>query len=139
MCAVVGEVIGRTGPHATLDLLFKRAGAPGEPPGLAHKVKWKHWLQLAGDDPNVDGLKVLALVLEEFMDLEPVAATPELQAWQTERQRVVKVLEEYGLRYYRGVSFPGFPGHPRRRVSSRSVHGIQDQTKAKEAPGGVQA
>jgi hypothetical protein len=59
-------------------------------------------LQLAGDDPNVDGLKVLALVIEEFMDVAPPADTPEFQNWQTNRQRIVDVLEEYGLRYYRG-------------------------------------
>ena len=36
------------------------------------------------------------------------------------------------------VSFPGFPGHPARRVSSGIVHGIEDQTKAEKARGGVQ-
>jgi hypothetical protein len=102
VCAVVNDVIAMTGSHETLNLLFQRAGAPGDPPPLSHKTKWKHWLQLAGDDPNVDGLKVLALVIEEFMDLAPAADTPAFETWETDRRRVVDVLEEYGLRYYRG-------------------------------------
>lgn len=102
MCAVVGEVISHTGSHKVLELLFKRAGAPGEPPNLSHLAKWKHWLQLAGDDPDVDSLKALALVLEEFMDLPPSVEAPAFPEWQAQRERVVSVLEEYGLRYYRG-------------------------------------
>ena len=63
---VGGEVL--KGSHATLEALFKRAGAPGPPPGLAHHSKWKTWLLRAGDDPSIDSLKILGLVLEEFMD-----------------------------------------------------------------------
>ena len=100
VCAVVGEVL--PGSHPTLDALFRRAGAPGEPPQMSHASKWKTWLLSAGDDPDVDSLKVLALVLEEFMDISPAADTPEFATWQSSRQRVVTVLEEYGLRYYRG-------------------------------------
>jgi len=102
VCAVVGEIISTTGTHPTLNLLFQRAGAPGQPPELSHRQKWKHWLQMAGDDPKVDALKVLALVIEEFMDVAPSTESPEFQTWQANRQKIVNVLEEYGLRYYRG-------------------------------------
>jgi hypothetical protein len=37
------------------------------------------------------------------------------------------------------LSFPGFPGHPTRRVSSGLVHGIEDDTQAEEAHRRVQA
>lgn len=99
VCAVVAEVL--RGSHATLDALFFRAGAPGNPPPMSHAAKWKHWLLVAGDDPNVDGLRVLGLVLEEFMDLPP-REEGEVPEWERSRARVVAVMEEYGLRYYRG-------------------------------------
>jgi hypothetical protein len=77
LCAVVGEIIAGTGSHASLDTLFVTAGAPGEPPPLAHHSKWKEWLFRAGQDPNIDSLVVLGNVIEEFMDLPPEADTPE--------------------------------------------------------------
>lgn len=99
LCAVVGEVL--VGSHQTLDALFISAGAPGEPPALAHHSKWKEWLYRAGMDPNVDSLSVLGGVLEEFMDLPPMQGTPEYGTWKEKRERVERVLEENGLRYYR--------------------------------------
>ena len=98
LCAVVGEILASTGSHPTLDALFISAGAPGEPPPLAHHSKWKEWLFRAGMDPSVDGLVVLGAVLEEFMDLSPKQATPEFDTWKEGRDRVEKVLEENGLR-----------------------------------------
>jgi len=99
LCAVVGETL--MGSHATLDALFIAAGAPGEPPGLSHGSKWKEWLFRAGQDSTVDSLVVLGNVLEEFMDLAPMAGTDEHDIWTERRARVVRALEENGLRYYR--------------------------------------
>jgi hypothetical protein len=82
LCAVVGDVIAGTGSHAALDMLFLTAGAPGEPPSLAHYAKWKEWLFQAGQDPNTDSLVVLGNVLEEFMDLPPGTNTSEYIEWQ---------------------------------------------------------
>lgn len=101
LCAVVGEVISSTGSHATLDALFQSAGAPGDPPGLSHGSKWKEWLFRAGQVESVDSLSVLGVILEEFMDLAPQKGTEEYDTWVERRQRVVDVLEENGLRYYR--------------------------------------
>jgi REase_DpnII-MboI len=53
-------------------------------------------------DPGVDSLSVLGNVLEEFMDLAPNPLSYSVEDWQANRERVVRVLEEYGLRYYRG-------------------------------------
>lgn len=101
LCAVVGEIVGRTGSHATLDTLFMTAGAPGEPPPLAHHAKWKEWLFRAGQDTNINSLIVLGNVLEEFMDLSPERDTPEHTEWQKNRRRVEAALEDNGLRYFR--------------------------------------
>jgi hypothetical protein len=100
LCAVVAEVL--RGSHATLDALFLTAGAPGPPPSLSHGAKWKEWLFLAGQDPNVDSLSVLGNVLEEFMDIGPRIDSEDFAEWKTNRDRVVQVLEENGFRYYRG-------------------------------------
>jgi hypothetical protein len=94
-------VLTGTGSHASLDTLFESAGAPGEPPALAHQAKWKECLFRAGQDPTVDSLVVLGNVLEEFMDLAPQQGTPEFDTWKGKRARVEAALEDNGLRYYR--------------------------------------
>jgi len=99
VCAVVGDVM--RGSHGTLNALFTSSGAPGEPPNLAHATKWKEWLFRAGQDPNVDSLAVLGNILEEFMDIGPQDVDGAIE-WKKNRERVVKVLEENGFRYYRG-------------------------------------
>jgi len=100
LCAVVGEVLSATGSHATLNALFMSAGAPGDASGLPHHSKWKDWLFRAGQDENTDSLAVLGNVLEEFMDLRPYDAE-QAKVWEQQRARVLRVLEECGLRYYR--------------------------------------
>jgi hypothetical protein len=99
LCAVVASVL--RGSHATLDALFLNSGAPGPPPPLSHGAKWKEWLFICGSTPECDTLTVLGNVLEEFMDTEPNSAE-EVQRWKEDRGRVVRTLEENGLRYYRG-------------------------------------
>jgi hypothetical protein len=81
--------------------LFVAAGAPGEPPALAHASKWKEWLFRAGQDTTVDSLAVLGNILEEFMDLAPMPGTEEHDEWKERRTRVEGALEQNGLRYYR--------------------------------------
>lgn len=100
LCAVVGDVIATTGGHTTLNRLFSGAGAPGEPPDVAHHSQWKEWLFRAGQDLNVDSLAVLGSILEEFMDLPP-RDQELLSEWQGKRSRIEAALEENGLRYYR--------------------------------------
>ena len=111
ICAAVAEVLN--GSHNDLNMLFETAGAPGPPPDLAHHSKWKIWLQKAGNDPEVDSLAVLGNLIEEFMDLPPVANNGEsndflgvnhdpLAEYNNQRERLVKVLEEHGFRYFRG-------------------------------------
>lgn len=99
LCAAVGNLV--QGSHATLDALFQSAGAPGDPPALAHHSKWKEWLFRAGQDENVDSLAVLGNVLEEAMDVPPVDDEA-LDDWEKRRQVVVDALEAEGLSYFRG-------------------------------------
>lgn len=100
VCAVVGEVL--RGSHLTLEALFISSGASGAPPEkLSHATKWKEWLFRTGQDPNVDSLAVLGNIIEEFMDIEPQALDAAIE-WKNNRERVVRVLEENGFRYYRG-------------------------------------
>jgi hypothetical protein len=51
-------------------------------------------------------LAVLGNVMEEVMDVSPNEGspewTPEYEQWKEDRERVIKALEESGLRYYRG-------------------------------------
>ena len=112
VCAAVAEVLN--GSHDTLNALFETAGAPGEPPELAHHSKWKVWLQRAGNDPEVDSLQVLGNLIEEFMDLPPVDSSGDsdffglgidhdpLSDYKKQKERLIKILEEHGFRYYRG-------------------------------------
>lgn len=110
VCAAVGEVLD--GSHATLDAMFEAAGAPGPPPDLAHHSKWKTWLFRAGNDPNVDSLALLGNLIEEFMDLPPVASEPSVDffgierdptgEYQQRRDRLAALLEEHGFQYFRG-------------------------------------
>lgn len=99
LCTAVGDSL--SGSHASLDHLFISAGAPGEPPPLAHHAKWKEWLFRAGQDPNVDSLNILGNILEEFMDIPPDKDTPEFMEWSKNRSRIEAALEDNGLRYYR--------------------------------------
>ena len=99
LCAAVGSVL--TGSHTTLDALFRSAGAPGDPPNLAHHSKWKEWLFRTGQDPSVDSLAVLGNVLEEFMDLGPDETDSTFENWPAQRRQIEKLLEQNGLRYFR--------------------------------------
>lgn len=115
VCAAVAEVLG--GSHETLDALFKAAGAPGPPPNLPHHSKWKQWLFTAGNNPDVDSLALLGHLIEEFMDLPPAASrasaaytvadllgvpSDPIADYERRRDRLQRVLEEHGFRYFRG-------------------------------------
>lgn len=108
VCAVAGDVV--SGSHPSLDELFRNAGAPGDPPDLAHHSKWKEWLRRAGRDPEVDGLSVLGYVIEEFMDLPPIESglesfyggPTEIESYQQKRNRLIEVFRQFGLEYFPG-------------------------------------
>ena len=99
LSATIARVL--RGSHADLDALFLSAGAPGPPPDLSHQSKWKTWIFQAGNDPQVDSLRFLGDLLEEFMDCPPWES--ELHdEWVSDRSAVIEALEESGFRYFRG-------------------------------------
>jgi hypothetical protein len=118
------------GSHDTLNALFKNSGALGDPPPLAHAMKWKEWLFLCGTNPECETLSVLGNVLEEFMDIKPVDYL-EAELWETNRDRIVQVLEENGLRYYRGgrVIPIGAPPEPAYSVLPSSTAGASSEPR----------
>lgn len=101
VCAVVGDLFVNAGSHASLDALFEAVGASGPPPQGAHHSKWRTWLIRTANDPSIDSLDVFGQLLSQFMDLPP-EDTDSKEAWQSQRDRTVRVLEENGFRYYRG-------------------------------------
>ena len=96
---VIGDAV--VGSHPTLNALFISAGAPGDPPDLAHHTKWKEWIFRAGQDENVDSSAFLGNILEEFMDAPPLDEEAKTD-WAKRRQTIVDVLEDNGFRYFQG-------------------------------------
>lgn len=112
VCSAVAEVLAHNGTHDSLNALFEASGAPGPPPDLTHRTKWKTWLLKAGSDPEVDSLAVLGNLIEEFMDLPPLPSDGGLgilgikfdsvAEYNKRKERLETVLEEHGFRYFRG-------------------------------------
>ncbi|MCG8409288.1 MAG: hypothetical protein MI923_29135 [Phycisphaerales bacterium] len=111
VCAVVAEILSKTGSHKTLDALFRAAGALGSPPDLSHGSKWKTWLFQEGNNEDVDSLALLGNLIEEFMDLPPLQHTADAlnginydpaADYEAQRYRLIQVLEDHGFRYFRG-------------------------------------
>ena len=135
VCAAATEVL--EGSHQTLGALFEDAGVPGPPPDLPHGAKWKTWLFHAGADPNVDSLAVLGRLIEEFMDLPPLASPSSgfegflginhdpVAVYKEKRARLNAVLEEHGFRYFRGgriIPKGEVPPGPMPETANTSTH-----------------
>lgn len=97
VCAAATEMLA--GSHKTLELLFEISGVPGPAPEFAHHTKWKAWLFREANKPNADGLAMLGNLVGEFMD---VPSSSDLKGWRIRRERLVQILDSYGLRYFRG-------------------------------------
>ncbi len=57
--------------HSVLNSLFMESGAPGDIPLGNCETKCSAWLKRCNEDPTVDPLAVLGLVIQKFMDQEP--------------------------------------------------------------------
>ena len=106
---VVGEVIGyHYYNHVRLETLFMEHGAPGDPPPGSCVVKCQEWLKRCNDDPNIDAFTILGGVLENFMEVDT-----ESEEWLKGRERVNRILAQYGLSYQTGGKiFGGGVGAP---------------------------
>lgn len=58
--------------HSKLNVLFMSAGALGEPPEGNMETKCSAWLKRCNDDESLNPLAILGLVIQQFMDLNPV-------------------------------------------------------------------
>jgi hypothetical protein len=100
VCAAIAGVF--SGSHKRLEAKFRAAGVTVPPPELPHDEKWKVWISMIGDDPNVDSLSILGNLVEEYMDVEPAGSPEEVIAAREGRQRLASILEDNGLTYFRG-------------------------------------
>jgi hypothetical protein len=123
VCAAVNNALARGRSHATLDALFKRAGAPGDPPDLAHHSKWRVWLKRADDDPKVDSLAVLGKLLEEVLEVPPADDDYSREQYEESRTEITAALKSIGLMYLEGG----------RIIDNRSSIGSVSLSKALES------
>jgi hypothetical protein len=115
VCTAVTDIF--VGSHAKLEALFEAAGVPGPlQSSLSHELKWKTLLCNAGNNPDFDGLAVLGNLIGEFMDLnlDPgvdwyspgplfnISKDDPEADYARKRERIIRVLENHGLRYYPG-------------------------------------
>src|SRR5438045_1578155 len=84
--------------HSQINNIFKRHGAPGDPPETSKLDKITIWLERADADPNVDVHALLGGVLHEFMERESVHGGYGNNIPQ-ERERVTRALAKHGLFY----------------------------------------
>jgi hypothetical protein len=99
--SVVSDLVSIYETHATLNSLFMHAGAPGDPPNESKQAKALEWLRRTNQDPDVDPLEVLGLIIEAYMEEEP-----ETEKHYEERlkkiERVKSALKKANLNYVNG-------------------------------------
>ncbi|MCA9952840.1 MAG: abortive infection family protein [Anaerolineales bacterium] len=96
----VSEIIPKIyDTHVDLDILFLKAGAPGEAPVGNLKRKCIEWLQRCNDDPEIDTLKVLGGVIKELMDRKPDNKGYLDEEVKDNQDRIKEALDEYQLSY----------------------------------------
>ncbi|MGE5823083.1 MAG: ATP-dependent RNA helicase HrpA, partial [Bacteroidota bacterium] len=99
--SVVAEFASSRESHATLDSLFTYADAPGDPPPESKYAKALAWLRRTNKDEDVDPLKVLGKIIENYMDrlVDPN------NEWDKPlvlfREKVAHLLANAGLQYQR--------------------------------------
>jgi hypothetical protein len=130
MTLCVDQAVSRE-THATLDDLFKYAGAPGDPPDGSKYFKAQAWLRRVNADRAVDALEVLGKIIENYMDspLDPRSLPDKPKAvW---REKLITVLAEHKLQYKRGGRVTSALGTPTRRleefIRQRDIAAIEQE------------
>lgn len=67
---------------------------------LSHATTWKTWLLQCNDHPEIDRLRILGRLLEEFMEVDPSQEFAGDR--RASRSNVEQILAKYGLRYRTG-------------------------------------
>lgn len=102
--AVCAEIIASRETHATMDSLFMYAGAPGDPPPGSKPVKALAWLRAINTDENIQPLKVLGHLIENYIE-GPISVgyfSASAENQHKDRERIKDVLSQYGLQYFTG-------------------------------------
>jgi hypothetical protein len=130
MALCVEHVVARE-THATLDNLFTYAGAPGDPPLGSKPAKALTWLRRVNADGEIDPLRVLGRIIENYMDspLDPTSEWDKPQdVW---RNKLTALLAEHGLQYMRGGRVAASLGTPTRRleefIRERDIAAIEQE------------
>ena len=115
--ALCSELASSRETHATLDSLFTYAGAPGEPPEGSKHAKALAWLRRANKMLDVDPLRVLGRVLEQYMDAEIDPSNSWEKPLLEARAKIVRALGEAELQYVRGGLITHSLGTPTRTLA----------------------
>ncbi len=115
--SVVAEFAASRESHATLDSLFTYADAPGDPPPESKYAKALAWLRRTNKHPDVDPLKVLGKIIENYMDrlVDPN------NEWDKPvipfREKIIRLLANAGLQYQREGRIVALLGTPTRTLA----------------------
>ena len=101
--AVASVIAAHYYSHSTLNNLFMESGAPGDVPDGNCETKCASWLKRCNNDPTVNALQVLGLVIQDYMDTERPKSlfgngdidTPLKEG----RERIIAALEKNQLTY----------------------------------------
>jgi hypothetical protein len=111
VAALVNQIV--PGSHASLNALFKQAGAPGEPPELSHATKWKVWLLRTNDDPCIENpLIVLGKIIEEYMEVDLPPDNLLYKDQNENRSKLARLLGKHGMQYRTGGRIEIVTGGP---------------------------
>ena len=131
----VSELVARSESHASLDNLFRYAGAPGDPPEGSKFVKAQEWLRIVNRSESVRPLDVLGRVIENYLETEAE------EGWESERRMLLRqALDRHGLSYRRGKVLSTKVGPSSRNLAeiirSRDIEAINEEfTRAVESIG----
>jgi len=98
--AVVSDVLATRYTHSRIDYFMEAANVQCDPPGGNKVDKTRAWLRFANES-SPDPLATLGKVITEFMEVNSSGYASET-ALDPEREKVNKILGEYGLSYLKG-------------------------------------
>jgi len=115
--SVVAEFVSSSESHATLDSLFAYADAPGDPPPESKHAKALAWLRRTNKTPEVDPLRVLGKIIENYMD----RIVDSENGWDKPtiefREKVSRLFGAAGLTYQPGGRVIPLVGTPTRALA----------------------
>jgi len=112
-CSVASELE----THATLNQLFRYAGAPGDPPDGSKMTKTHEWLQRINENESLDPLDIFGRLIEKCMEAECDTSNFRGKAEAEGREKLLKSLARAELQYVRGGKITGIVGSPSRSLS----------------------